>query len=427
MEIAESVRLALLIVIFDGMCLILIDRKYGLKKTLIIYGCFAVAAITLNILIACLFGWRIFTKIYVIITNGCATIGLFAVSKRKDFSVVFSMFTATIFANASAMAGSYLHSEFGISVWLESLTRLIIGIPLKIILYRYLRPIYLQMLKIMKKGWGYLCLIPGTYYIIVIINTLTITSNPSEYRKSYLICFLALFITVVTYSVIFALFGRMILEAELRDEQHLLKLQMQAMERQADMLKKNAEDMRIYRHDLRHYIANLKVLLSSGNTEEALRILGIYEEQNNNATVPYYCDNPTVNAILVYYIQNAENEGITIETNCNLPKELTVEASELAMVLANAIENAIYACNRLTKDTERIIKIKLVSSPQLAIEIINSYADAIQFDENGLPISTEIGHGLGTKSIYAFVEKYDGIIEYNTDGKLFRMRLLVGT
>lgn len=426
MNFAQVLRLVLLILVFDSMCLILLDRKYSLTKTLIIFGGFTAASIGINASIWILFGWRMFTICYAPITNGCSTLGLFFLSKRKGFPVIFTMLTATVLANVSATVATYVRLETGWSIWPEILIRLIIGIPTIILIYRYLRPSYLQMFAVMKKGWGYLCLIPGLYYMIAIINSIDLPLVPSEYRRIFLNFFLSLFITAASYGVVFALFGRIIRETQMRDEQQLLKIQMQTMERHADMLRENEEKVQIYRRELSQYIADVKSLLESGNKKEALRLLGSLDEQNTSTSIPYYCNNPTVNAILMYYIQKARNKGITVDADCRLPERLPMEASELAMVLANAIENAIHACEKLPEDRERLIKIKMVSSPQLALEVVNSYTGKVAFDENGLPISTEIGHGLGTKSISAFVEKHDGIIEYDADDTLFRLRMLVG-
>lgn len=427
MSVAEIVRMTFTLFIFSSMCFILLDRKYSLKKTLSIFGGFAATAVVLNATIAMLFGWENFTFFYVPVTNGLITVGLFFLSKRKGFPVVFNMLTATVFTHAPALVIRIFILETRQSVWTETLIRLILGIPLIIIFYRYLRPHYMRMLTVMKKGWGYLCLIPSLYYTLCILNFIVFPySTVSEYRRACLNCLFALCITVVAYGVIFTLFGKILHEAEMRDEQQLLKIQMQAMERQIDMLKESAEKVQVYRHDLRHYIADIKILIESGNTKEALHVLGSFDEQNRETSVSHYCDNPTVNAILVYYIQKAKQEGITVETDCKLPERLPVEASELAMVLANAIENAIHASSGVPKSRERFIRIKLISSPQLAIEITNSYTGKVAFDENGIPVSTEIGHGLGTKSISSFVERHDGIIEYSADGALFRLRLLVG-
>lgn len=426
MNIAQIVRLALLIITFGIMCLILLDRKFSMKKTLIIYGGFVTLSIVINALIWFLFGWRTYSILYALVTNGCSTVALFLLSKRKNFSVIFTMLTATVCTNIPATAASYIRLETGCSIWTEILIRTVVSLPIIIILYRYLRPFYLQMLTVMKKGWGYLCLIPGSYYIIVIVNSIDLPLVPEEYRPIFFNFLLALLITVVSYGVIFALFGTIIREAKMRDEGQLLKIQMQAMERHFDILKESDESVRIRHHDLRHYIAEIKVLIESGNTQEALYVLGNVEEQNENSSIPSYCNNPTVNAILAYYIQKAQHEGITVEADCRLPERLSVEPSELAMVLANAIENAINACCKLPEGVERFIRIKTVPFPQLAVEITNSYTGTVEFNENGQPVSTEIGHGLGSKSIAAFAKRHDGIVEYSTDGSLFRLRLLVG-
>ena len=281
MNIAGLVRLALLITVFGSMCLILLDRKYSLKRTLIIFGGFITASIAVNASIWLLFGWDRYLLLYAPVTNGFATIGLLFLSKRKGFPVIFNMLTATVLANFSATVASFIRLETGWSVWAEILIRIVISIPLIILLYWYLRPSYLKMLSIMKKYWGYLCLMPGLYYIIAIINTIDLSSAPSDYRRIFMNLFLSLAITAVVYGVIFTLFTRVIRETEIRDAQQLLKMQMQALERQFDILKENEEKMNIYRHDLRHYIAEIKVLIESGNTEEALRVLRSFDRQQN--------------------------------------------------------------------------------------------------------------------------------------------------
>ena len=425
MDYAELIRQIFLILLGNSICLILLDRKYSLKKTLIIYGITTAVVTALGVLILVLFGRNRFLSLYPIIVNGITLCSLFYLSKRKGFPVIFTMLTVITIATVICVPVYALVQAAGQSILTEILIKTMISIPVIVFLYRYLRPSYLQMLAVIQKGWGYMCLIPGLFYALILPNMIN-NSLPAENQKAFFTCILALIIVVIAYGVIFALFGRIIRESVMRDEQQLLKIQMQAMERHADLMKENEEKVHIYRHDLRHYIANIKVLLESGNTEDALHVLGSLDEESRSTSLPYYCGDPVVNSILVYYIQKAQHEGITVETDCRLPEKLPIESSELAAVLANAIENAVHACSEIPGDRERIIRIKLISSPQLTLEITNSYSGNAVFDEKGLPVSKEIERGLGTKSIAAFVEKHDGIIEYNADDKLFRLRLLVG-
>lgn len=424
MNFAIAVRCILLTLTMNSMGLILLDKRYSLKKTLLIFGILTIAENALCIWVAVQFGIELFSTLYPVMTNVPTLVTLFFLSERRGFFVLFNVATIITISSIIILPGNYLLQIMGISIWTEIVIRIIITIPVIFFLHRYLRPSYLKMYAVMKKGWGYLCLVPLSFFIMNFINVTPLNPVPENYAKTILTVALALINVVVSYGVIFFLFRKIINDSELREEQQLLKSQIQAMERQSDMMKEREEKLNISRHDLRHYMVEIKTLLESDNTEEALRILGSYDDQQNT-TVPYYCNNPTINAILAYYIQKAEQDGITVRTDCRLHKQLPVEASELAIVLANAIENAIHACLRVSENRKRLIKIKVVSTPQFALEVANSYEGTVEFDENGIPISDKLGHGLGTKSISAFADKYDGIIEYHADSTMFRLRLLV--
>ena len=95
---------------------------------------------------------------------------------------------------------------------------------------------------------------------------------------------------------------------------------------------------------------------------------------------------------------------------------------ELATVFANAIENAINACQKLRPDQRRI-EVKVLSSPRFMLQISNTYAGKILFDENNIPVSREEGHGLGTRSIVAFCNKNKAFYEFKADLDYFRLRI----
>lgn len=278
MDIAELVRHVFLILLGNGMCLVLLDSKYNIRKTLSIYGIVTAAVIALGMSIYALFGRNIFISLYPLIINSTTLAALFYLSKRKGFCVVFTMLTVVIISTIISLPEYFLAQATGQPIWVEILLKMLIAVPVIIFLYRYLRPSYLKMQAVIKKGWVYLCLIPGLYYALILPNLSNISVDPGANYKAFLSCALALFIVIVAYGVIFALFSRIIHEMEMRDEQQLLKIQIQAIEQQTDMLKANEEKVQIYRHDLRHYIADVKVLIESDNTEEALRVLDSLDE-----------------------------------------------------------------------------------------------------------------------------------------------------
>lgn len=273
MDTADLVRQTFLILLGNGMCLVLLDRKYSLKKTLYIYIIVTAAVIILGHSIYALFGKETFLSLYPVIINSTTLAALFCLSKRKGLPVVFTMLTVIVISTLIALPLSYLAQTTGQPIWIEILLKILISIPTVLFLYRYLRPSYLKMLTVIKKGWGKLCWIPGLYYMLVLPNIVRYHATPAENWKAFVTCMLALFIVIVSYGVIFILLAHTIHETELREEEKLLKIQVQSMEQHVEMLKKNEEKLHIYRHDLRHYIAQINVLIESGNTEEALHIL----------------------------------------------------------------------------------------------------------------------------------------------------------
>ena len=62
---------------------------------------------------------------------------------------------------------------------------------------------------------------------------------------------------------------------------------------------------------------------------------------------PARCANSAVNAVLTAYIVQAGNEGCTVETKLRVPETLPFEETDICVILANALENAVHACQEL--------------------------------------------------------------------------------
>ena len=129
-----------------------------------------------------------------------------------------------------------------------------------------------------------------------------------------------------------------------------------------------------------------------------------------------------MDAVLVNAAMQAEKMNIDMEMKIGLPNELPVDVFELSIVFANALENAIQAAKKLPED-QRHITCKSVMSPRFLIEISNSYAGEIIFDQLGVPITDKPGHGIGTRSIVAFAEKYNALYRFQAENGWFKLQI----
>ena len=113
-----------------------------------------------------------------------------------------------------------------------------------------------------------------------------------------------------------------------------------------------------------------------------------------------------------------------MEARISLPDKLPVNEGELAIVVANALENAIHANLSLPRE-KRKIRCKMVGTPSIMLEISNPCASDAVFDSNGLPVSQKEGHGLGVQSISAFCRKNGAVCQFDQADGWFWLRLVL--
>ena len=131
-----------------------------------------------------------------------------------------------------------------------------------------------------------------------------------------------------------------------------------------------------------------------------------------------------LDAVFSSYFDQAQNQGIRVEATISLPDVLSIDEGEMAVVLANALENAIHANLALPWD-QREIRCKMVGTPSIMLEISNPCAGNIAFDSSGLPVAQKAGHGLGVQSISAFCRKNGAVCQFDLTDGWFRLRLVL--
>ena len=60
------------------------------------------------------------------------------------------------------------------------------------------------------------------------------------------------------------------------------------------------------------------------------------------------------------------------------------------------------------------------------LEIENRYDFPIKIGANGLPYTSEIGHGLGMSSLESFAKKYDAFVDFEHTGGRVRLSMYWG-
>ncbi len=161
----------------------------------------------------------------------------------------------------------------------------------------------------------------------------------------------------------------------------------------------------------------MNILANEGNIDEIKKHLSLYEEKLNIQSPKKYCFQSSINALLNYYNNIANNENIKTNCNINIPEDILISDFDLCNLLGNICDNAIRGSN--SEENEKYFNLKVdFLNNRLYIVSSNNFDGYIE-KENDKYISTKkVKSGVGIFSMESVAEKYNGIAEIiNNDNK----------
>jgi len=84
--------------------------------------------------------------------------------------------------------------------------------------------------------------------------------------------------------------------------------------------------------------------------------------------VESYTDHKILDAVLSSYLEWAKRKDIRVAAKLTFPEKLPVQEADLATALANALENAIPACEKI-ESPKRYIEIKSITHPRFMLQV----------------------------------------------------------
>lgn len=293
---------------------------------------------------------------------------------------------------------------------------------LEFLIYKKFRTIYIKMQQSTQKGWYTFAVISAIFYVALSLSMsypTMITSRP-EYLPAFL---LLLVLMPVIYIHIFNTLRSQQKAYEIAGKENILRLQVANMRSRIEEFSAANAKSQEERHDFHHKLNTISVLAKNGQTEEIINLIQEYTEMLPEKTVKSYCEYPVIDAVLSSDLQRAERKGIHVTTKISFPAPLPASEAELATAFANALENAINACEKV-EPSKRFIEVQVLTDPCFMIQIQNSFDGLIAFDQNDIPMSDKKGHGFGTRSIVTFCEKNDAFYEFKASDHVFYLRII---
>ena len=422
MEILKDISIIWSLIHALVMFLLLFEPRYGKKKSLSITLATMVPLIIINFLLFLIVGFEKYGTLMLLTLSLPSCIVFFILSKYRDGRFFFTFCAVDTMVLEILYVTNILNHYLTPDTYIVLFVIRILAYPLiELWLYKKVRQMYLQVQKQVTKGWVSYGIIGISFYLAVtlLMNYPTTVTDRPEDIPALVILFVLM---PVIYINIITTLRRLQAMHEMTEQDTILKMQVSNLTTRMNEFTVSDEKFRIERHNFRHKLKTIAGMIKKEQYEDCLRLLEDYEEALDKTKVKRYCQHTILDAMLFSYISKAQNKGIRVEMGFAFPDEIPMEEPELATAIANALENAINACEQLEPE-KRFIEIKVISHPRFMLRIVNSYKGDVSFDDDGIPTNPHHDHGFGTRYIAAFCNKNNGFYHFDADGERFTLML----
>ncbi len=262
--------------------------------------------------------------------------------------------------------------------------------------------------------WIAIIAIPLGTFLPNFMITETITADSVEIMMvSEIIILLVNFFVFYLYDHITHLYSELI-------EKSLIEQQSIAYQKQLEIVTHSQEKFKIFRHDMRHHLSVLIELIKREEYTETLNYLENVGDYLSMHQEKLSTGNTAVDSIVNYMAGVAEQEGIVLNCQIEIPEKLQIAAFDLNGIISNLLDNAIKVVRLLSMEYEKTIYLTMrYTRGLLFIAVENPYNIAAQ------RTAKEQGHGLGLKSVQMAVEKYGGSLNFDSQQQLFRVEIIL--
>lgn len=237
----------------------------------------------------------------------------------------------------------------------------------------------------------------------------------SIFPKTYLIVPLVSICILISILVHVYIFKKMLAGDEISQKNLLMEQQFTLQINHSKNVENLYSDMRSIKHDMKNHILCLKKLIESKNLEEIYTYINTLDETLSTLDYIIKTGNAISDAIVNEKYSIAKKKGIEFACELMIPSELLINPVDLCVILGNALDNALEACNRITDKTikKNIFITSYFKDLYLIIEVSNSTEDNLKYDGSKIISQKDdkLNHGIGISNMEMVVKKYNGTLD----------------
>lgn len=167
-------------------------------------------------------------------------------------------------------------------------------------------------------------------------------------------------------------------------------------------------------HDFKHHIMAVQELVNTGKIKLATEYLNSLLETSYQQATQCHSGNDIIDAIINSKLSEAKVKNIHFTFLTNLYTSIHIDPVDLCGVLANQLQNAFEACDKISNLADRKVHVEIKQAQSFVFLKVENTVVSNPFDNNPdlhstKHISSEL-HGYGLLNMKSIAEKYEGSV-----------------
>lgn len=176
-------------------------------------------------------------------------------------------------------------------------------------------------------------------------------------------------------------------------------------------------------HDNKHLFLGLLSEMKRGNYDVVMNGLSEACEICGKDIV---MDNSIIESIVNIKSREACEKGISVDYENRNLREITISPVDIAIVLGNALDNAIEACEKIDTYDEKIVYLYVaLKGDTLVISIKNPVINNININNLESNKDDKMLHGFGVISMKQIATKYNGEVLFKCENNVFNTTIVL--
>lgn len=183
-------------------------------------------------------------------------------------------------------------------------------------------------------------------------------------------------------------------------------------------LRREEQQVRTLRHDMRNHLTAVQGLLERGETQRAASYLSEIASSPAMGGRRNLCENETANVVLAAKAEDMDQRGLIGDFAVSLPRELSITDTDLCALLGNALDNAIEAA---VQAGDKRISVRCRADKGLfMLRVENAVEGEIRPDLSTTK-ADKSSHGFGLAGMREIAQRCGGSLETRVQGGCFEL------